>query len=882
MKFRTRTSIRTKLALLAGIPVVGALLLALFVASDARRRAASEASLGSIEDLARLTATMTELLHAVQDERAASAIAEGEEAADHGASPASVLRGFREDTDAATQRLTAFLAVRDRTKLPPRLSHGLADASAALERLAPLRSRLQDGSVPLADVLSCYRAASDRLVDATAALAEITDDADMLRNLSSVGALLEVEERASIEHAIVGYAAARGEFPPGAFKELVTTTTEESVYDRALRATASDDTRRRFDAARTAGRPARALLDSVLESTEDTVTLDASAWSRAESDAGGELREVERFLLGRIGSAAAGKASELRRAVRLSTGVSVGVLLFSVLLAGFVGRGVQRSIGALSAAADRVRASKDYSTRAARVSDDELGFLTETFNDMLAGIQARDGELEQHRSHLEGLVAARTRELGERNAAMRLVLDNVEQGLATIGVDGVVHPQRSAAFDRWFDHGSPSARPFHELVADRDENLRMMLAFAWEQVTAGFLPVEAAIEQLPKRFDRDGRHFTLTAKPILDAGELAGALLVVSDITAELEARQEQARQREEVRVFRKVARDKAAFSAFLEETGNMVTRLRSEQLGASEQLALVHTVKGNAAQYEVESVAAAAHELESAIVDTGAPLSQESMGRLFVAWEKLRGDLDSFSGTGGSMIELSRGELERLIARVEGAPSVHAVAQRLRMLYDEPVAVRFTRLGEHAERLAARLGKPVPAWTMQTDDLRLPRRKYAPFWASLVHLVRNSVDHGLESADRRAAAGKPAHGKLSFSASLRKGGDLVVEVGDDGAGIDWERVAQKARAAGLPAEGRDQIERAMFTAGVSTVDRVTDISGRGVGLAAVWDATVKLGGTVAVTSRRGQETRFVFRLPQPPLHTSSGQREGETVHDGQ
>src|SRR5271170_4378834 len=114
------TSIRAKLALLAGVPVIGALLLALFVAHDARQGAASAASLGSIEDLARLTAYIAEVLHAVQDERAVSAIAEGAETAipskpvSRSWSPTEA----RRHTDESAGRLEAFLAVHDRSKLP--------------------------------------------------------------------------------------------------------------------------------------------------------------------------------------------------------------------------------------------------------------------------------------------------------------------------------------------------------------------------------------------------------------------------------------------------------------------------------------------------------------------------------------------------------------------------------------------------------------------------------------------------------------------------------------------------------------------------------------------------------------------------------------------
>jgi two-component system chemotaxis sensor kinase CheA len=174
---------------------------------------------------------------------------------------------------------------------------------------------------------------------------------------------------------------------------------------------------------------------------------------------------------------------------------------------------------------------------------------------------------------------------------------------------------------------------------------------------------------------------------------------------------------------------------------------------------------------------------------------------------------------------------------------------------------MRFARLGDHAERLASRLGKPVPAFTIETDDLRLPRERYAPFWAGLVHVVRNAVDHGIETADERAAAGKLARGNVEFRARVHAG-DIVIEIADDGGGIDWDRLAAKARAAGLPSTKRADVERALFVSGISTREQITDVSGRGVGLAAVWDATASLGGTVRVESIRGRETRFVFRLP--------------------
>ncbi len=853
------TSIRAKLALLAGVPVIGALLLALFVVRDANVRATSAASLGSIEDLARLTATMTEVLHAVQDERAITSMAAGVTGVVD-VDLASRATTAAQATDAAEKRLDGFLALRARSKLPPRLTRGLAETSRALESLPALRLRVGHARVDLQEVVSGYGAASAGLLGATAALAELSDDGTLLRNISALGALLDLEERSSLAHAIVAYAAARGEFPPGAFKSLITTTTEEDLYDHAFRTSASDDVRKQFEDARARGQDARALLDALLKSTEDTVSLEAPAWDRAQGAAVRDLREVEHMLLGRIESAAGSKGSELRGTIRLSIGVSIAVLLLSIAMAIVVGRGVQGAVSALTDAAARVRSSQDFSIRARRVSNDELGMLTDTFNEMLSGIQSRDAELEQHRSHLEGLVVARTKELATRNAAMRLVLDNVDQGLATIGVHGTLQTERSAAFDRWFGVSDDAARGFPDALAPDDERLRLLLQLGWDQVTDGFLPAEVTVEQLPKRFDLGDRHFTLTVKPILEGEAVTGALLVVTDVTSELDVRREHERQREEIQVFRRMAKDRGAFLAFVEETGSQVERLRAGELRAQDQLAIVHTVKGNAAQYDVTSVAEVAHRLESAIADTRAALGPHDLAALFAAWDAFVQRAAAPEGS-DAVIHLSRAELERILRDAQRGTTHAQLVTRLQRLFDEPIESRFARLGEHAERLATRLGKPVPAIAIDTGDLRLPKGRYASLWSALVHVVRNAVDHGIEAAPSRAAAGKSASGTLTFRAKLENDG-VVMEIGDDGAGVDWDRLAVKARAAGHPVARREDLERAMFASGISSADAVTDVSGRGVGLAAVWESTVALGGTVRVESDAGKGTRFVFRLP--------------------
>ena len=122
-------------------------------------------------------------------------------------------------------------------------------------------------------------------------------------------------------------------------------------------------------------------------------------------------------------------------------------------------------------------------------------------------------------------------------------------------------------------------------------------------------------------------------------------------------------------------------------------------------------------------------------------------------------------------------------------------------------------------------------------------------------------IDHGLEDEAERRAAGKPEAGTLTL-ATRREGNDIVVEIGDDGRGVDWARLKSRAEDLGHPAATREDLVAALFADGLSTRDEVDEISGRGVGLAAARAAIEALGGRVEVESRPSEGARFIFRAP--------------------
>ena len=183
-----------------------------------------------------------------------------------------------------------------------------------------------------------------------------------------------------------------------------------------------------------------------------------------------------------------------------------------------------------------------------------------------------------------------------------------------------------------------------------------------------------------------------------------------------------------------------------------------------------------------------------------------------------------------------------------------------VRMLPVEAVFRRFPRL---VRDLSARLGKQVRLRTLG-EGTELDKGLIEKIADPLVHLVRNSIDHGLELPDARVAAGKDGTGTITLAAS-HQGGHIVIEVADDGRGLDRDRILAKALERGLvvPEKPTDaQVWDLIFQPGFSTADAVTDLSGRGVGMDVVRRNIQALGGEVQLESTFGCGTRVVIRLP--------------------
>jgi two-component system chemotaxis sensor kinase CheA len=214
----------------------------------------------------------------------------------------------------------------------------------------------------------------------------------------------------------------------------------------------------------------------------------------------------------------------------------------------------------------------------------------------------------------------------------------------------------------------------------------------------------------------------------------------------------------------------------------------------------------------------------------------------------------------------------------VEGATSsdrltalAEAVAQmdrHARDLHEHVLAIRMIPVRTLFARLvrdtAAALGKQA-VLEVSGEDTELDRTVIERISDPLTHLVRNAIDHGLETPAVRAAAGKAAKGRIQLTA-YQQGGSIYIEVADDGRGLDRDRIVARAREMGIvtseEALADEQVWSLVFHPGFSTADRVTEVSGRGVGMDVVRQNVEALGGAITIHTAPAHGTRFSIKLP--------------------
>ena len=514
---------------------------------------------------------------------------------------------------------------------------------------------------------------------------------------------------------------------------------------------------------------------------------------------------------------------------------------------------------------------------------------------MVAIIASQNATLEQR-------VAERTAQLSQKTSDINAMLQNMKLGVSTVVPGNRIHPEYSAYLRTIFDVDDVADKDLLEslfvrtpLTADtKDQCAASLSAILGEDammfdMNGHLLPREMQVEA------PDGTHKIVQMEwnPIVnDQGTVEKVLFITQDVTHLRALEQSSAAQKEELDIIARLIKIPAGkFNDFVASSQEFIATIRdllqTTQARDPQVIAALfrhmHTIKGNARTYEFAQITNVAHLAEQTYdrlrKDESAAWQPDLMLTELAAVEAQVARYVHISedtlGRKGRAAELINGrgafvsdeQLGKLKARMAVIAAAHADSDivELGALVDQLGLTSLQRIvsgsTDALSSLAHELKKPTPAVDIENGDVAFTRAFAEALKSSLMHILRNSLDHGIETPAERTAAHKPEQGRIRFKCD-NFGDHIELHVSDDGRGLPLHKLYEKGVANGV-FNTEDQptpeaIADLVFQAGVSTAAQVTQVSGRGVGMDAVRMFLKEQGATVRIALREhGAELGF-------------------------
>lgn len=489
----------------------------------------------------------------------------------------------------------------------------------------------------------------------------------------------------------------------------------------------------------------------------------------------------------------------------------------------------------------------------------ELGGALELTRGALKGLFA---ELEANNAHLAGMNANLEGLVAERTATIKMIMDNVRSGFMLISTKFEVQAGYSRSCETLFGRTTIAGEKLTTalgLEPEAAEHFELCVA----QVFDDIMPEEVSLEQIPRRARLDNRTLAVEGATVRNAtGGVETILFTVTDVTELDKVESENRSNRSMIRILQNIA----AFREFVKESRG---RLEDAQAAAERSDEVVvrrelHTLKGNMAAFGLDELAVLVHKIEGKPTISVDDVVEVTDGlKEFLA---MRRDMLGvrYTENGSESVSVAKeafGALATKTAEFAMANIVHDWIVDVRKV---PVSSMLGPVADYLERVATARGKIVQ-FSVKGGGLRVDAEAFKPIVQNLIHLLRNAVDHGIEAAVDRGEKDSMGTLELLFA---EVDGRFEIRVKDDGRGIDASRVRASAVKAGrLSPEVAATMddERSMdliFLDGLTTTEVVSEISGRGVGMSAVREAVLMLGGSVKVLTRLGKGTEIVIAVP--------------------
>ncbi|MFT6387864.1 MAG: HPt (histidine-containing phosphotransfer) domain-containing protein/HAMP domain-containing protein [Cellvibrionaceae bacterium] len=493
--------------------------------------------------------------------------------------------------------------------------------------------------------------------------------------------------------------------------------------------------------------------------------------------------------------------------------------------------------------------------------NDELGRLGELFQHMARTVV-------DHRNNLELKVEDRTREIADRENSIQLMLDNAGSGFLTVDTNGFIQPQVSEITKRWFGGITEKTLLWDYLISKDDLLTKETMQFMFEELTTEPQFRNIYLEQLPKRFNLGTDIYSIKYKVITDENDnLTQVMVIVDNITGALKNELAEKEQKEIMCIFNRVIADPGLLVSFESEMKRLIN-LVTDAMNLKNYVLLgqvVHTIKGNTYTFGLDSLGDLCHQIEDEL-ERNVELVNDKVGNLIKQWHYVSKKFDLYVRPKNN-IDISPQELNDVLQRIESIHGDSTLIDTLSSWKREPAARRLDRLKATAMSLAKRMKIDNFTVNVESNSIRLPELDWQGFWGEVVHLIGNALTHGIESDAERLTNGKPSIATLQLDAKWDDSEEpaILIVVSDDGRGIDWDALYDKAKRMGVAVSDSNDGRQLLFSHGLSSINTVSNIAGRGFGMASVASCVERLSGTISVFSEKQKGTRFEIRIPIDP-----------------
>lgn len=576
--------------------------------------------------------------------------------------------------------------------------------------------------------------------------------------------------------------------------------------------------------------------------------------------------------------------------------LGVGAILFGVaiIIGVFLSSGIAKPISQLALTAETI-STGNYGVTTDLNIGGEVGSLSNSFDQMSLKIKETiddlihaNQQLDYMNKNLENLVEQRTRELKEAHSYLDAMINSFDQGLLVFDKKFVCNPVYTKVCESHFDI-IPGGRNFLDILQISEESKRNTFERWKDNLFQELIPFESIAELGPDRLVRgedgseDFKFISLKYFPMRDENnEVSNVVVVATDTTKEVSAQNKLKQEREEIQRIVNIIENKEQFVSFMsdfEAMNKYLTGISSgeNKVKVSNVKSLLHSMKGSAGVYHLGGIYDRIDQLEERIQDIP---EDQLLSVLPTELQKVSGFVSSEikdlkirvkSFLGEQMVDGIRRYDKRLdhisIVREKLKTENRNVIRQAFDLYifKIEVAQLLRAYINMVSDLGVILGKELKPLLFEGGSTRVHPTAYESLFNSLSHIFRNIVDHGIEEPYEREKKKKDIEGSVLVKISKDKTG-LMIEISDDGRGIDFEKIRNRLKDLNYPGEVSskpdNEIIQYIFDEGFSTKNISTDISGRGVGLYAVKMEVQKLKGKILVKSFKGKGTKFLIKVP--------------------